>query len=367
MQDQYDLKQSNTYYFEKTQNHPVTMEECKNDLINRPEGCPKEKLFFWQVYENEKCIALVSYLEGFPEADIVYLGLLMVDEATHGKGVGRKINQAFMRATLACGYEKVRLCCYLANEHGYWFWRRNRYVAVKTVERDEEGVKRPLLIMECDVTAPHMLEDDVREYITVRSETKEDYYNSEWMTKKAFWNKHHSNLGCDEHYLVKVLRESADYIPEVSRIAVVEGRVVGGIWYSKSKVITKEKEYDILNFGPLCVEPEYQGTGVGGILLEETKKLAKEAGYDGIIIFGEPGYYPKHGFKTCDNYGITTIDGKNYDAFMGIELQPGAFEKMRGGYYTESEVFEQLAKDKVEAYDQNFPHMDKMKLPGQWD
>ena len=33
---------------------------------------------------------------------------------------------------------------------------------------------------------------------------------------------------------------------------------------------------------------------------------------------GEPDYYPLHGFQTCDKFGITTMDGKNFDGFMGI-------------------------------------------------
>jgi predicted N-acetyltransferase YhbS len=56
------------------------------------------------------------------------------------------------------------------------------------------------------------------------------------------------------------------------------------------------------------------------MLLKETMKLAADQGYRGIVIFGEPDYYPRIGFKTCDNFNITTKDDKNFDAFMGIEL-----------------------------------------------
>lgn len=121
---------------------------------------------------------------------------------------------------------------------------------------------------------------------------------------------------------------------------------------------------EVLNFGPLCVDPEYQNIGIGGMLLETTIEDAREKCYKGIIIFGEPGYYPKHGFKTCDQFGITTKEGKNFDAFMGYEIVPNAFSEICGKYY-ESEVFEQLYPDKVEEYDKNFPYMEKLKLPGQ--
>ena len=45
-------------------------------------------------------------------------------------------------------------------------------------------------------------------------------------------------------------------------------------------------------------------------------KLAANKGYKGIVILGEPDYYPRIGFKTCDNFNITTADGKNFDAFI---------------------------------------------------
>ncbi len=200
--------------------------------------------------------------------------------------------------------------------------------------------------------------------LIIREEAKEDYYNSEYMTKKAFWNLHHP--GCDEHYLVHLLRNNEDYIEELSRVAELDGKIVGGIYYSKAYVLDGDTKVEVLNFGPLCVDPDYQNIGIGGMLLETTIKVAREKGYKGIIIFGEPGYYPKHGFKTCDQFGITTKEGKNFDAFMGYEIVPSAFSEISGKYY-ESEVFEQLYPDQVEEYDKIFPYMEKLKLPGQWE
>lgn len=200
--------------------------------------------------------------------------------------------------------------------------------------------------------------------LIIRKETEEDYFAAEYMTKRAFWNLHHP--GCDEHYLVHMIRESEDYIPEISRIAEIDGKIVGGIYYSKGYVLDGDKKVDVLNFGPLCVDPDYQNLGIGGRLLEESIGAAREAGYKGIIIFGEPDYYPKHGFKTCDHFGITTKDGKNFNPFMGYEIIPGAFDDVTGRYF-ESDVFDQLYSDKVEEFDKKFPYMEKLKLPGQWN
>ena len=123
-----------------------------------------------------------------------------------------------------------------------------------------------------------------------------------------------------------------------------------------------EREYQVLTFGPLCVAPEYQGRGVGGLLLDETLALAKAAGESGVIIFGEPDYYPRHGFVTCDRFGITTPDGENFDAFIACKLSD-SFDEVHGKFY-EAEVFEQL--DGCEEFDLNFPPMEARKFPRQF-
>lgn len=202
------------------------------------------------------------------------------------------------------------------------------------------------------------------EEVEIRMERPEDWHEVERMTQRAFWNKHHK--GCDEHYLVHKLRASEDYLPQISRIACKDGEVIGAIMYSRAFVQDAKQRHDIVTFGPLCVKPEWQGSGVGELLLRETMTLAAGEGYPGIVIFGEPEYYPRIGFKTCDHFSITTADGKNFDAFMGIELIPGGMKDIHGKFY-ESDVFENLPPEEVEEYNGNFMPLQKQFFPRQWD
>ena len=203
-----------------------------------------------------------------------------------------------------------------------------------------------------------------RDDIEIRMETAEDYYSVELMTQHAFWNKY--RMGCDEHYLVHKLRQDKDYVPIISRIAVKDNEVIGCIMYSKAKVVDGDVTHDVITFGPLCVEPQWQGFGVGEMLLKETMKLAADLGYRAIVIFGEPDYYPRIGFKTCDNFDITTKDGKNFDAFMGYELVEDGLKNIQGKFY-EAEVFKNLPENEVEEFNKRFPYIQKVKLPGQWE
>lgn len=203
-----------------------------------------------------------------------------------------------------------------------------------------------------------------REEVEIRRERESDYHATEEMTMRAFWNKYHR--GCDEHLLVHKMRGSEDYLPEVSRIALKEGKVVGCIMYCRAWLKKDGKSLEIAGFGPLCVDPQWQGTGVGKMLMEETMALAREAGYPGIVIFGEPEYYPRMGFVTCDRLGITTADGRNFDAFMGYELVPGAL-KAFGGSFHEAGVFQELSAQEAEEFSRRFPPLKKQYFPGQWD
>ncbi|WP_426351121.1 GNAT family N-acetyltransferase [Alloiococcus sp. CFN-8] len=202
------------------------------------------------------------------------------------------------------------------------------------------------------------------EEIEIRRETEDDYYQVELMTQHAFWNKFVP--GCTEHYLVHKLRTDKDYLSELSRIAVKDGEVIGCIMYSKSKVVDGTDVHEVITFGPLCVEPKWQGCGVGKLLLKETMKLAADRGYKVIVIFGEPDYYPRLGFKTCDNFNITTADGTNFDAFMGIELAEGSMKGIKGKFH-DAEVFHSIPMGEVEEYNKKFPPLRKLNFPGQWD
>lgn len=200
--------------------------------------------------------------------------------------------------------------------------------------------------------------------IIIREERKEDYKATELMTMRAFWNIH--SPGCNEHLLVHKLRESSDYIPQISRVAELDGKIIGTIMYSKAWIVDEDKVHEVVTFGPLAVEPMAQSLGVGGMLLRETLRLAKEEGYKGVCILGEPDYYPKYGFVTCDKYNITDGEGNNFDALMAYELQENGFAGIKGKL-KESEIFEQCEDEaEIEEFTKQFPYYKGLTLKCQW-
>ncbi|NDW12002.1 GNAT family N-acetyltransferase [Bacteroides sp. 214] len=202
-----------------------------------------------------------------------------------------------------------------------------------------------------------------RSEVEIREERLEDYHEVERMLQKTFWNKFQK--GADEHYLVHLLRNSAEYLPKLSRILLKDGEIIGAIFYSLAYVQDGDKQHDVLTFGPLGVSVDWRGCGVGELLLQETMQMATDAGYCGIIILGVPDYYPRLGFQTCDKFGITTEDGKNFDAFMGMELIPNGMKDIHGKFY-QSPFLANLPQEETEEYNKLFPPLEKQYFPFQW-
>ena len=203
-----------------------------------------------------------------------------------------------------------------------------------------------------------------KDQIVVRREEEYERHEVEEVCMRAFWNKYH--MGCGEHLLVHKMWDNDAYVPQLSRVACVGDAIVGFICYAKAKLRAGDREKEILTFGPLCVAPGWQGCGIGGVLLEKTLTYAKDVGWEGVVIFGEPDYYPRYGFQTCDKFGITTRDGKNYDSFLGIELVEGGLSEFGGSFHVPA-VYGDLSEKETEQFTKQFSAPPRQKFPCQWD
>jgi len=191
--------------------------------------------------------------------------------------------------------------------------------------------------------------------IILKNEEEKDYRIVENITREAFWNNHVP--GCDEHLLIHNLRKAKEFIKELDFVAINENKIVGNIVYVKSKVINNDSEYTVLTFGPISVLPEYQNKGIGNKLINHTIKLSKEMGYRGIIIYGDPEYYKRFGFKESKEYKITNKDKKYPVALLVLELYQNALNGIEG-IFDEGKIYE-VEKDELEDFDKLFPKKEK--------
>lgn len=193
--------------------------------------------------------------------------------------------------------------------------------------------------------------------IEIRLEQPKDYFAVECLVRNAFWDL--MSPGCDEHLLAHKMRSSPLFVPQLDFIAEIDGKIVGNILYTGSWVEDGGgNRHEVLTFGPLSVLPEYQRQGIGSALLRRSLAEARSLGYRAVLIFGHPEYYPCFGFQEASAYSITTADGKNFAAFMALELYEGALNGISGRCFLDP-VYEQLSPEEVEAFDKRFPPREK--------
>jgi len=183
--------------------------------------------------------------------------------------------------------------------------------------------------------------------IKLRLERKKDHFTIEQITYRAFLTAEHA--AGDEALLAHQFRTDPAFVPQLDFVAELDGRIVGNIMYSKSKIVTDSgAEIATLTFGPVSVLPVYQKRSVGATLIRHTLELGKDLGYAAVLIYGHESYYPRFGFKPALEYGILTSGGESFPAFMALPLHDGALDGISGRFYY-ADIFDQLDKDEAEA------------------
>ncbi|MDK2802725.1 MAG: N-acetyltransferase [Oscillospiraceae bacterium] len=192
--------------------------------------------------------------------------------------------------------------------------------------------------------------------LIIRNEDTKEERLLEEITRESFWN--HFQPGADEHFILNNIRKSKDFIKELNFIAELDGKIIGNIVYTKSKLIDINKNIiETITFGPVCILPEYRSKGFGEKLIIHSIKKAKEMGFLAIIIYGDPRYYHKFGFRCGERYDITNGDGKFAVALMALELNT-KFVLDIPKKFIESKDF-QVDDDKLKIFDSTF--MDREK------
>lgn len=198
--------------------------------------------------------------------------------------------------------------------------------------------------------------------VIIRNEKESDYSIVEEITRKAFYNRY--TPGCFEHYLVHIMRNHEDFIPELDFVVELDGQVIGNIMYTKAKLVDESGfEKEILTFGPISILPEYQRKGYGKLLMEHSFQEAARLGYDVIVIFGSPANYVGRGFQSCKKYNICLENHRYPAAMMVKELKEHVLDGRKWFYY-DSPVMN-IDEEEARRYDDSLEKMEKKHLPSQ--
>lgn len=201
--------------------------------------------------------------------------------------------------------------------------------------------------------------------MVIRGERREEYRQVEELVRESFWDVYRP--GCWEHYVLHVLREQADYVPELALVAEKDGELIGQIAFVRTTLTADDgRRIPLMTMGPLCIAPAYKRQGYGKKLLEEALRRAAALGCGALCFEGDIAFYGKSGFTYASSFGLRyhgLPEGADSSFFLCKELIPGYLTGVTGEYATPAAY---LVEEKdVEAFDADFPPKEKHRLPGQ--
>jgi predicted N-acetyltransferase YhbS len=203
---------------------------------------------------------------------------------------------------------------------------------------------------------------------TIRLEKSEDYNKTENLVREAFWNVYRP--GCTEHFVLKCLRNDADFVPQLDFVMEKDGQIIGQIVFVKAAIAKNGGGVlPVLTFGPICIEKSCQKKGYGKILLDYALDKATEMGFGAVFIEGNINFYRHCGLTYAREYGISyhgLPDGADDSFFLCKELEKGFLNGVTGEYSPPAGYFVSVERaSEFEEYEKTFPPKEKLKLPGQ--
>jgi putative acetyltransferase len=130
-----------------------------------------------------------------------------------------------------------------------------------------------------------------------------------------------------EAKLVRLITERKKAL--VALVALSDGTVVGHILFSQVTVANAPQAFKAVGLAPVAILPEFQKQRIGSQLIREGLKCCNHAGYDAVVLVGDPNYYSRFGFTRAADVGLDNEYGV-HDEFMVLPLHEGVLDGVSG-------------------------------------
>ena len=178
----------------------------------------------------------------------------------------------------------------------------------------------------------------MRNDIAIRPETQKDYKDIISLVLRSFKEGTSYSDGTDIIALIEEIRVSKYYIPELSFVAELNGKIVGHFLFSHFPLSrTPRGEHidskSIVMLAPVSVHADYFHKHIGITMLTLGIEKVKELDFKGITVEGDFHFYNRIGFKTSSQYKIYPTSGYPMSeprCMMCQETFEGSLEGIQG-------------------------------------
>ena len=180
----------------------------------------------------------------------------------------------------------------------------------------------------------------IRNDITLRPETPADFAEINELVRRAFAEHTSYSDGSDEVALIEEIRASRYYRPELSFVALLQGKIVGHFMFSDFPLSPMPQggydpaaKTDLLILAPVAVHADHYRQGIGETMLRLGLEKAKALNTKGIIVEGDYHFYNRFGFVTSTQYNIYATSGfplSDPNCMMVQESRPGSLAGLSG-------------------------------------
>jgi predicted N-acetyltransferase YhbS len=134
----------------------------------------------------------------------------------------------------------------------------------------------------------------------------------------------------DEVALVRALRDSVAFVPDLSLVATDGERLLGHVLFTEVEIPGTERPENHLVLAPVAVREDARGKGIGSQLIETGIERARSLDYDSVVLHGSTGFYPRFGFTSAIDYGLVNPFNLPDEGFMALELRRGGLDGATG-------------------------------------
>ncbi|TBW34290.1 N-acetyltransferase [Siculibacillus lacustris] len=165
--------------------------------------------------------------------------------------------------------------------------------------------------------------------IEIRPERPSDHATIYDLVKTAFLTAKVSN-GKEQDFVDELRAAPHRYLPDLALVAVEDATIVGHVMLTRMPIATATGDRETLLVAPLAVVLDRRSRRIGSQLLRAALDRGRAAGFESVVLVGDPAYYGRFGFRPSTDFGVVNTNGIPAEYVMALELQPGALAGIDG-------------------------------------